>query len=260
LTDDEWEKAIQVATAGRPAAILARTFRTRMNTASSPRLVACEGGAEYWIKWPAQIGLGTVAEQVVARLGQTMGAPVGDVALIEVPSELPQIEPELADVPPGVVHGCKHLGDVTDRLWLDHLNENDNRERFAQIAILYGWMIASDQQVLYERQSPHRAWSVDHAFFLPPPGGPNWTIDALEAAGTGEPDAHTVTTCQLTETELAQGAAGLSKANDEAIATAVAIPPDEWGVSMAHRVALAQFLSRRRDDLITRYTPTALSA
>lgn len=260
MTDDEWANAIQAATAARPAPIVAHTYRKKMQSASSPRLVACHDGAEYWIKWPAQIQVGTVTEQVVARLGSTIGAFVGEVALIEVPPELPVAEPELADVPPGVVHGCRHLGDVTDRLWIDHLHEGDNRERFARLALLYGWMIASDHQVLYETQPPYRAWSVDHAFFFPPQNSSTWTIESLEAAGDGEVDERIVRDCQFTDAELEAAAVDLSKATDQVIATVLAVPPDEWGIGMNHRIALAHFLARRRDDLISRYTPSALSA
>ena len=42
----------------------------------------------------------------------------------------------------------------------------------------------------------------------------------------------------------------LQMANDDVIAQAVATPPSVWGISLDERVALAHYLSRRRDQLL----------
>jgi len=43
-------------------------------------------------------------DQTVARMGAALGAPVGDVALVNISSELIAINPDIACVRPGVAH------------------------------------------------------------------------------------------------------------------------------------------------------------
>ena len=42
----------------------------------------------------------------------------------------------------------------------------------------------------------------------------------------------------------------LALLSDQAIGNAVAGPPDEWGITSERRIALAAYLSSRRDTLI----------
>jgi hypothetical protein len=57
----------------------------------------------------------------------------------------------------------------------------------------------------------------------------------------------------LTADELRQAAAPLAEVLLEDVAAAIAAAPDEWGIPMEHRVALAKYLWKRRGDLLAAY-------
>lgn len=120
--------------------------------------------------------------------------------------------------------------------------------RLALLAVLYGWTQADDHQYLYRNVRPNLVYSVDHGDFFPGQGG--WSRVTLEAAGAAEPDAAICVPCGLTTEELRPAAERLIAIGPEEIATAVALPPDEWDISLEDRIALAQFLTRRKNDLL----------
>ncbi len=114
--------------------------------------------------------------------------------------------------------------------------------------MLYGWVHASDHQVIYQKASPHLVFSVDRGHFFP--GGPDWQIGHLATAPAPQVDDRITAQCALSPTEIRQAASRLTAVTDQVIATAAAMPPDEWSISLDEKVAVASYLAQRRDTLL----------
>jgi hypothetical protein len=87
LTKDEWRSFIEATNSDRPIVVQAITLLRTWNTASKPVLLACNDGNQYVVKG-RQAGRMIVNDQVVARLGRSIGAPVGSVLLVDVSTDL----------------------------------------------------------------------------------------------------------------------------------------------------------------------------
>lgn len=153
---------------------------------------------------------------------------------------------------PSVSHGSELIPNVTERVdQFQHVTDDDNKNRFAQLGVLHGWVGFSDRQFLYEVTDPFRVSAVDHGHFFP--GGPNWTIATLGAAAAPTVAADLAAACGLARDDLNAACAGLARVHDTQIARAVAIPPDEWGVKIDERIEVAKYISARRDALLKAY-------
>jgi hypothetical protein len=243
-----WEGAAGgAATANLPRA---QTFLKAFGTFSQPVLVSCDDGRDYVVKGQ-QVGRAIVNDQIVAHLGAAMGAPTGEVALVEIPAELIAIEPQLRHITPGVAHGCLYIENCTERAAIQHVMLPENRERFAALAILYGWMDAHDHQFIYRNVAPELVYSVDHGHFFP--NGPNWTPESLQTAPPPAPDATLMADCMLDHKLLHSACSRLGMIDDEHIATILAVPPMTWACPLGDRVALGAYLADRRDVLKQAY-------
>ena len=94
---------------------------------------------------------------------------------------------------------------------------------------------------------------MDHGHFFA--GGPAWDPSTLAAASSAEPDPGIVSAANLGPSALRPAIAALGALDDAMIATAVAAPPDSWGVSLDDRIALARYLAGRRDALTASFPP-----
>ncbi len=158
MSPDEWKAAISSACLKRPKAVKAMTFLKKWGSFSKPVALKCDDGGEYVVKGlqaAQQMGRPICNEQIVGRLGQQLGAPIPELALVEVTQQLIAIEPELSHLQPGVCHGIRLMNNCTDRKWLEHFNVIDNRPRFAALAVLYGWIPSNDNQLIYETAPPY---------------------------------------------------------------------------------------------------------
>jgi hypothetical protein len=190
-------------------------------------------------------------DQVVARLAQKLRAPVPPPAIVDLPQELIDIEPNIRHMPAGLCHGSTFLDAHSDRQGVGNATVPENRARFASLAILYGWAYATDHQQIYPNAPPFLVSSVDHGHFIG--NGPNWTPDLLASRPPAGADQLIATQASLTADELRQAAAPLAEVLLEDVAAAIAAAPDEWGIPMEHRVALAKYLWKRRGDLLAAY-------
>lgn len=249
MPDDEyWQRLIATAGSERPGLITAHTFLKKWGTYSRPVLLACDDGNEYVVKGQ-HAGRGIVNDQVIGRLGSAIGAPVGDVALVYIPDALVAAEPAMSDIKPGISHACRWIPGCTEREHIVHTTVPENRGRFAALALVYGWVHAQDHQFIYTNDPPHLVYSVDHGHFFP--NGPDWTIQSLGTAAAATPDPTLIAGCSLSNTELASAVGALGSISDAQIASAVASPPDEWGLTEPERVALASYLRSRRDQIVS---------
>jgi len=236
------------AAADKPQPVVAETFLRRWPSYSRPVALRCDDGKEYVVKGQ-HAGRGIINDQTVARLGIELGAPVGEPQIVEIPAELVAIEPQLKDIRPGTAHGTELVQNCTDRIWPpSDLGLLDNRRRLALLAVLYGWCHANDHQLIYSNVTPRLVYSVDHGHFFP--GGPNWTIASLANVAIATLEPGIVGHCGLSEDEQRIATEKLQNMSSQSIVNAVAISPDEWGMSLDERVALASFLILRRDELI----------
>jgi hypothetical protein len=168
--------------------------------------------------------------------------------LIDVPAELIANQPEMSHMMAGVAHGSQFVENVTERAGFEHAAIPENRPRFALLAALFGWIGAQDHQFVYSKTLPQLVYSVDHGHFFP--GGPAWTEASLAAAPQSQPDTQITNACNTTQSELHQALHALSAVDDEALISIVSLPPNEWGLTMEDRIALVNFLRRRRAELL----------
>jgi hypothetical protein len=246
----EWINAIRAAqAAARPDAIIAHTFLRDYDTSARPVLLSCDNGRDYVVKGQ-QAGRMLVNDQVIGRLGRALLAPVPRIAIITVPPELTESEPRMSHMAPGLSHGSQFLSDVGDSYTIEHTAHRANRARFARLAVLWGLVSVFDRQYLYSETEPPILYAADHGHAFP--RGPVWNRRALLSAGPAELDVELAHACQFTEREIAGARERLRGIDDARIADAVAAPPREWDFPMEDRAALAQYLSRRRWELLER--------
>lgn len=244
---------IQAEFCRRPAPIKAETYLQSWPSHSKPVALMCGGGGKYVVKAlqanrVAEMGRVLVNDQIVARLGELIHASVPRVDLIDVPAELIAHQPEMSHMMTGIAHGSQFVENVTERAGFEHAAIPENRPRFALLAVLFGWIGAQDHQFVYSKTAPQLVYSVDHGHFFP--GGPPWTEASLAAAPQSQPDTQVINACNTTQPEIHQALHALSDVGDEAIISVVSLPPDEWGLTMEERIALVNFLTKRRAELL----------
>lgn len=244
----EWRSLLN--SAAPPTPVDAETFLQAWITWSRPIAVRCSDGNVYVVKGlqptRPEMGRALVAEHVVGRLGRTLGAPIPDVALVNVPSQLISIEPSIAHLSPGLAHGSLLVANCSDRLGIVPPATDRNRSAYATLAVLYGWAQASDQQLVSRLDAAGDIFSVDHGLFFP--GAPNWDSSTLASAPPPALDGQFMPHVLLPD--LSSVLDRLRTISDKVIAEFVAGPPAAWGVTEDERVALADYLSHRRDTLI----------
>jgi hypothetical protein len=241
------------------AAIRAHTFIQRRATVSAPVDLRCDDGRTYVVKARQanrpEVARMMIADHVVGRAGRLLGAPVPDVAFIDVPAELVMAQAELANLIPGIAHGSRFIDNTSERDVLSHVAEPDNRTRFALLAVLYGWAHAADHQFIYEKTPPHRVYSHDHGHFFPPgpQGAPHWSSASLASHHNADLDMALVQGCTLTLEEIDVAIARLRNIVPADIQAVVAGVPADWDITDVERAALIEFLTSRRDALTEHY-------
>jgi len=251
LTDDEWRALIADGKTRVPTPIAPRSYVSTEPSDSKPVKLTCEDGHDYFVKgvqlaqdMPRKRVL--INDQIVARLGLDMGAPVGVPALVEVLQALIDNESGMAHMHAGVAHGCRAILQVTNRRTWENIQIRENRSRFALIAVLYGWLNVSDVQVLYDENPPHLVYTVDHGHFI---AGPGWDVAGFAGGIPSIMMEDICNQCVFTDAEKHAALSSLAYVTDERIADAIAIPPDTWLFPEDQRIALAKHLASRRDAL-----------
>ena len=245
MESDPMAAEIAACAGRRPASLLAHTFiRRQANTSySRPVWLECEDGEIYVVKGQ-HAGRAVFNEYAAGMLGVALGAAVPIPVQVVIPPELIAMEPQMADISPGVAHGAPWIRDTTDKQWLAYTDRPYNRPRFATLSVMYGWLCANDHQLIYSNQEPYLVHSVDHGHFFP--NGPNWTEANLATPPPPGPYQEIVRGCALSNQEVHQALDQLARVSSARIAEAVGFPPDAWGVSMPERVALGRFLASRQ--------------
>lgn len=249
--ENEWLSLLETFAAQRDNPIRALTYRKALRTKAEPVLVKCEDGKEYFVKGQ-QAGRQIVNDQIVARIGQALGAPVGEPSIIDISMELIEVNPNLSHISPGTAHGTVFIPDCRDEWSLIATSEPSNRSRLILLALLYGWIFSNDRQFLFNKHPPRLIHSVDHGHFFP--GGPDWSVEDLQKASKASLDPY-FADCNFTPMELTEAKVALVSIADEAIIWAVSTPPDTWGLTIEERLALIGYLTRRKQELLEDILP-----
>lgn len=240
-----WQSLLENWANQREKPLRALTFFRGWSTKARPVLVECDDGNKYVVKGQ-QAGRQVVNDQIVARLGLAIDAPIGEPRIVDV-TELAVIEKNLSHIVPGTAHGTRFIPGCFDDRTLIATSEPDNRSRLARLSVLYGWVTANDWQFLYRKDPPRLIYSVDHGHFFP--GGPDWNETQLLTTSHAELDP-CFEDCYLTQEEVGDALRALEAITEEKIIQAVSSPPDEWGLTIGERVTLVEYLTRRRKELL----------
>jgi hypothetical protein len=246
MTADTARTSIQAFAAGNRVFVSAETMLGLLPGASGSVKLMC-GGSQIYVAKGTRNKLGLVAEHIVARLGQLLEAPVGEVALLTVPTAL-QSHPAIAAMGAGPAHAIPWIDDITDKGQIAQVDVPENRSRFARLCALYSLAGAGDHQLFYSTKSPQLVYSLDHGHFFP--GGPNWTPATLAAAPLASIDPWFVG-ANLTNVELAEARSRLESITDTDVANIISGPPPEWTFTQDQRSALDTYIRTRRDRLLT---------
>ncbi len=144
-----------------PIRVTAETYYQSWGSDSRPVLLGCNDGRLYVVKGHHK-GRVLVNDHLGGRLGGLIGAPVTEIALVDVPQQLVSLEPNMNHMPTGPSHGSLWIPDCTDRMALDYAGLAENRQRFSLLAILYSLVgVWSDHQFIYKKAPPHLVYSVE---------------------------------------------------------------------------------------------------
>ena len=249
LHREKLRQALEVAIANPEDPIVVITIRESLPTLARPVRVRGIDGNEYVVKGK-QAGRQIINDQVVAKLGQAMKAPVGEPCLVEISQDLLDLDPKFSYLAAGVAHATKFIPNcLDDRKQFLFANSSVNRSRFALLAVLYGWIHADDHQFLWENKSPRLVYSVDHGHFFI--GGPNWTIGHLSSyVDPVKPDHFLVRNCKLNAEDLIPAVAALERISEQTIVQVVGSVPEQWGISIDERLTLVEYLIKRQHELL----------
>lgn len=249
--DDElrsrWKPLLEVAINQPKQTVKASDYMGAKRTKAQPVILACDDGREYMVKGQ-NAGRQIVNEQIVARLGLLLGAPIPETKIVEIPDELIKLEKNLAHITAGTAHGSLYLRDTYFDRCLIATSEPVNRPRLALLAVLYGWVGENDRQYLFTNNPPRLIYSIDHGHFFP--NSPNWTANDLAIAQDAQIDPVFVSECNLTPSEIEQALEALANINEAAIVDAVAYPPTEWGLTIDERTMMMQYLIKRQLQIL----------
>jgi hypothetical protein len=243
-----WKTLLEVAIDQPRQTVQALDFIEAKSTKAQPVILECNDGREYVVKGQ-NAGRQIVNEQIVARLGLLLGAPIPETKIVEIPDELIKLEKKLAHIHSGTAHGSLYLRDTYFDRCLIATSEDVNRLRLALLAVLYGWAGANDQQYLFTNKPPRLIYSIDHGHFFP--NSPNWTANDLATAQNAQLDPVLVSACNFTPLEIDQALEALVNINEGEILEAVAYPPTEWGITIDERTMMLQYLIKRQIQLST---------
>ena len=156
-------------------------------TWSGPFRATASNGLSYFVKslqtCPAGQQASLAVEQIVARVGALIGAPVCETSLIRIPGALAgtAIRQGFPPLQEGLAHASRALdhADEAGRPALVDRAKDDNSRRHVGVYALYDWCFGSDPQWLYDQDSDRTIYSHDHGLYLPPHGNGGWTRQAL---------------------------------------------------------------------------------
>jgi hypothetical protein len=258
LTPFDWSAAVERAARRQPKPIPAESFLRRRQTGAHPVDLRCADGNIYVVKGVPRNDdhkrLRLFTEQVVGLLGRLIEAPIPEVAVISIGADLIQNHPDVQEgmghLWPGAAHGSRYLDGLGDgRCEIMHVDEN--RKRFAKLAILQAWTNGRDMQFIYENNPPHRVYSTDHGCYFT--DDPSFSKGDVRLAALAYPGTDIIDTCRFSFEELAAAAEPLRSVTAQQITDILAIPPASWGIDLDQRATIGHFLRLRQFQLLAMF-------
>jgi hypothetical protein len=209
-------------------------------------LVLADDGQRYWCKTlnNFQGERIPVTEQIVARLGALIAAPVCEAKLVYMDAiagwEFRPGSGRLVEV--GWAHASLAVEPALETRSLDHRTDDDNARRHCGIYALCDWLAGGDVQWLYSVGEDNAYYSHDNGYYLT---GPDWTAPTLVAARDA-PFALSVPPDHLDAEEMTRLADALGALSRQDIENELSKLPNEWPVTDAELEAVAEFADARR--------------
>jgi hypothetical protein len=228
-----------------------QTFHRKTRTRAETAFVDCSDGYQYWIKGNPQLVRENFIEEVVGSLGICLGAPIPTIKIVKLGAALHSKQPELASHAVGFVHASRNELDCVDgRPPIVHHDLPENRTRFAALAILYTWAGGADHQFIYKKQAPQLVYSFDHGLFCGAGQPENTWIPWLGNAVPVTDLDVVFAPAKLQKDELLPYFVALEGVTPLHIALSVARSPNTWPVTLDAKVAVCQYLERRREEVL----------
>jgi hypothetical protein len=235
-----------------PAGVTAVTPLVKSTAGGSGSFLAlADDGSRYWCKTlnNCQHERVPTNEQVVARLGLLIGAPVCWPELVRIPAALVGWEFRPGRVlEEGWAHGSLAVQPAVEAHDLMNRALDDNARRHAGVYALFDWLGGSDPQWLTVG-TDLEYHSHDHGHYFP--GGPAWTTGSLQQEAAtpfvlGQP------TTGLDASELERLAVAVEAVSEEEVLSVMAKVPADWPVTDEELEALADFVLDRRSSVAGR--------
>jgi hypothetical protein len=254
MLEHDWAGKTAGRTAQKASIALRAIIQQGGGSAASPFLGKCSDGGTWWVKPPvAGMTKALVAEWVVGRLGRAIGAPVCEVALVEIP---PMLLPcEFAPGRPlvaGTGCGSRDLAGTPTEIHdaLQHRADDDNSRRHAGVFAIVDWFHGDDLQWLLDTSDDWTLHSHDHGWYLPP-GGSDWTPVDLRST-VGVPRQTLGDAAGLDPAELDRLATAIEAVTDDVIADVLGAVPADWAIPAAELDCLGWYLAERRSGVASR--------
>lgn len=222
--------------------------------ASQPFRVKATDGGVYWLK-PCdnpQEKRVPVTEQVVARCGRLIGAPVCNVELIRIPAEFDghRLSAERC-IKTGIPHAS---ADVPSALFEragtpTHRDRDENAARHAVLFALHDWCWGSDLQWLHDPKSDMMTFSHDHGNYLP--GGPRWSRDSL-LAEVCQDHVMGAPLDGLDPEAFRKAANAVEAVSRDQLLSVLRLIPMEWPITDSDLEGVGYFLEFRRGPVAAR--------
>ncbi|WIE71601.1 HipA family kinase [Curtobacterium sp. MCJR17_020] len=244
----------------RPIAVALRSVVAPLQISGSGAgafLVLADDGEEYWVKAPnnPQGARSLIAERVVAGIGELIGAPVPDTALMAIPDDLRfEFKPGIR-TNGGLGHGSLNVQPVVNSTdWGRFAPDDHNRERTASILGLWDLCLGFDEQWVHQSDEDNQIFTVDHGFWFG--GGSDWTIADLQRVGTNAWDQD-LDPGIASAVALRDAADRIDTLTLDMLRGVVDTVPVEWDTTPAELSELASILFVRAEGVAARLRTNA---
>ncbi|MBF4568522.1 hypothetical protein ITJ57_07030 [Plantibacter sp. VKM Ac-2880] len=190
------------------------------------------------------------AEVIVHGLGVLIGAPVRQIALIDVPRDMRWRFTPQHSLEGGVAHGSLNLESVIESDdWSTYSSSDNNRERQAHILALWDLCMGGDPQWLHDVTADYTIWSFDHGFWLGGEG--DWDLASLSRRAT-DPWQYDLDAGVASASGLRSAASGVLSLDRAAVHRIVESIPVEWQIPSDELSQVADILYLRVEGVANR--------
>lgn len=229
---------------------------------SRPQLIRADDGHDYVVKLRSnRQGLRVLPNELIAGgCAQALGLPIPSPAIVNVSQDLWDVTDALAQFrkTPGPQFGCEFIARAHSEPWRDVLANVENIGDLAGIIVFDTWIHNVDRpwresniDVIRDTEGHYRVIMFDHGWVFG--GTPNWSTDSLKSQR------------DLVKPPFMDGCVydrfrhhirgvnpfgywlgKVESLHPWTIWRLIQQVPDEWGVSLREKVALADYLIHRR--------------